>query len=89
MASSSLDRRWASSSSAWPIMSACAVALMANLEVPHAVLREQLIGAVEMVLHLERRSDGSRGAVALAEVGPAYGGLGLREVWRRREDAGE
>lgn len=61
------------------------LALMAGLGVPQAVLREQLVGAVDLVLHLERLRDGTRRALALAEVVEAWGAGCTRELWRREE----
>ncbi len=59
------------------------LALMAGLEVPHDVVREQLANALDLVLHLERTPSGTRRALALAELKPRSGGIGLREVWSR------
>lgn len=59
------------------------LALMAGLRVPHEVLREQLGNALELILHLERSADGTRRALTLAELTPAAGGIGLRELWSR------
>jgi pilus assembly protein CpaF len=59
------------------------LALMADVGLPHAAIREQLGRGVELVLHTERARDGSRRAVELGEVGPKAGGVGLRELWRR------
>ena len=62
------------------------LAMMAGLGVPHDVVREQLAGAIDLVLHLERGPGGSRRAVALGEV-VAAGGPALREIWRRTGEA--
>jgi pilus assembly protein CpaF len=59
------------------------LALMADVGLPHAAIREQLGRGIELVLHTERARDGSRRAVELGEVGPKAGGVGLRELWRR------
>jgi pilus assembly protein CpaF len=59
------------------------LALMAGVGLPHAAIREQLGRGVELVLHTERSPDGARRAVELAEVCPAAGGVGVRELWRR------
>jgi pilus assembly protein CpaF len=59
------------------------LALMAGVGLPHAAIREQLSRGIELVLHTERARDGSRRAVELGAVGPAAGGVGLREIWRR------
>ena len=63
------------------------LAMMAGLGVPHDVVREQLAGAIDLVLHLERGLAGSRRAVALGEVFGAAEGPALRELWRRTGDA--
>ena len=52
------------------------LAMMAGLGVPHEVVREQLAGALDLVLHLERGPRGSRLAVCLSR--------GDRERRRRR-----
>jgi pilus assembly protein CpaF len=63
------------------------LAMMAGLGVPHDVVREQLAGAIDLILHLERGPAGSRRAVALGEVVAAADGAAVREVWRRTGDA--
>jgi pilus assembly protein CpaF len=59
------------------------LAMMAGLGVPHAVVRDQLAGAIDLVLHLERGEGGARVAVELAEVVRDGGEPVLRELWRR------
>jgi len=61
------------------------LAMMAGLGVPHEAIREQLGRALDLVLHLERGSAGSRYAVTLSEVVPAAGAEApsVRELWRR------
>jgi pilus assembly protein CpaF len=59
------------------------LAMMAGLGVPHDVVREQLAGAIDLVLHLERGAGGSRYAVSLAEVVRIAGIAAVREVWTR------
>jgi pilus assembly protein CpaF len=58
------------------------LALMAQVGLPHAAIREQLGRGIRLVLHTERTRDGSRRAVELAEVVPAAGAVGVRELWR-------
>jgi pilus assembly protein CpaF len=58
------------------------LALMAHVGLPHAAIREQLGRGIQLVLHTERARDGSRRAVELAEVVPAAGTVGVRELWR-------
>jgi pilus assembly protein CpaF len=57
------------------------LAMMAGLGVPHAVVREQLLRAVDLVLHLRREGGGARRAVALAEVGRLGERAAVRELW--------
>lgn len=62
------------------------LAMMAGLGVPHEVVREQIAGAIDLVLHLERGPRGSRRAAALAEVVRVAGAPTVRELWARDED---
>jgi pilus assembly protein CpaF len=64
------------------------LAMMAGLGIPHQVVRGQLEGALDLVLHLEREPGGERVATCLAEVVRAAGGPALRERWRRAPDPG-
>jgi pilus assembly protein CpaF len=57
------------------------LAMMAGLGVPHAVVREQLLRAVDLVLHLRREGGGARRAVALAEVERIGERAAVRELW--------
>ncbi len=59
------------------------LAMMSGLDVPHEVVRDQLLGAVDYVLHLERAGGGTRRAVQLSEISGRAGGMALREVWSR------
>jgi pilus assembly protein CpaF len=59
------------------------LAMMAGLGVPHEVVRGQVTGAIDLVLHLERGPRGSRRAVILSAVSRVAGGAGLTEVWSR------
>jgi pilus assembly protein CpaF len=63
------------------------LALMAGVGLPHGVVREQLTGAVDAVLHLERLADGTRRAQVLCEVEARAGEV--RELWRRPPPQGE
>jgi pilus assembly protein CpaF len=67
------------------------LALMADVALPHAAVREQLADAIDLVVHQARLPDGSRRVVGLSEVvrvasGPAtrelYAWRGGRPVWR-------
>src|SRR6476469_6651234 len=59
------------------------LAMMAGLGVPHEVVREQLAGAIDLVLHLERGAGGSRLATGLSEVVRVAGTAAVRELWVR------
>ena len=59
-----------------------ALALMAGLGLPHAAVREQVAGALDLVVHQARAADGSRRVQCVAEVVRAAGGPAVRDVWR-------
>jgi pilus assembly protein CpaF len=72
------------------------LALMAGLGLPHAAIRDQVLGAIDLVVHQARCADGARRVVALAEVvrgddGPQardlYAVRDGRERWRPPSDA--
>jgi pilus assembly protein CpaF len=42
--------------------------LMAGMDLPHRAIREQIAGALDMIIQLERLRDGSRKVVAISEV---------------------
>jgi pilus assembly protein CpaF len=42
--------------------------LMAGMDLPHRAIREQIAGALDMVVHLERLRDGTRKCVAVSEI---------------------
>ncbi len=56
---------------------------MAGVGLPHAVVRDQVARAVELVVHQARRPDGSRVVEAIAEVAPGGGGAEVRVVAER------
>ena len=56
------------------------LALMADVGLPHAAIREQVAGAVDLVVHQVRRRDGSRVVTSVAEVVRVAGGAGTREL---------
>jgi pilus assembly protein CpaF len=70
------------------------LALMADVALPHAAVRQQLASALDLVVHLERNRGGARRVVELAEVVRFAGDVGVtsllgahgREV---REPSGE
>jgi pilus assembly protein CpaF len=54
--------------------------LMGDVELPHAAVREQVVSAVDLVVHIARHVDGGRRVGAVSEVGAigADGRVGLR-----------
>jgi pilus assembly protein CpaF len=42
--------------------------LMGDVDVPLAAVREQLVSALDLVVHVARQLNGARGVVAVAEV---------------------
>lgn len=56
------------------------LALMAGVGLPHEAVREQLGRAIDLIVHLERGGDGRRRVVQVAEVVPALGEHGVREL---------
>jgi pilus assembly protein CpaF len=54
------------------------LALMADVGLPHSAVRDQVAGAVELVVHQSRRSDGSRVVESIAEVVPEGEGASVR-----------
>jgi pilus assembly protein CpaF len=56
------------------------LALMAGLGLPHGAIAEQVQRGVDLVVHLERRSDGSRRVTEIAEVVRAAGATAVRSV---------
>ncbi len=65
------------------------LAMMAGLGVPHEVVRDQMGGAIDLVLHLERGPAGTRHAVALADVVRVAGAPATREIWSRQSAESE
>jgi pilus assembly protein CpaF len=62
------------------------LSLMADVALPHAAVREQIAGALDIVIHLERTRAGSRRVVSLGEVVRVAGEVGLRELYSFRDD---
>jgi pilus assembly protein CpaF len=60
------------------------LALMADLGLPHAALREQVADAFDLVLCQARDSSGRRRVVAVAEVVRVAGGAAAREIYAWR-----
>jgi len=57
------------------------LALMAGLGIPHEAVREQVAGAIDLVVHQQRSATGERRIQALAEVVRVAGGAGTRELY--------
>jgi pilus assembly protein CpaF len=61
------------------------LALMAGLGLPHEAVREQVAGALDLVVHQARLPDGTRRVVAVSEVVRVAGGAGTRELYALRD----
>jgi pilus assembly protein CpaF len=57
------------------------LALMADVGLPHAAVREQVAGAVDLVVHQARVPGGARQVVGVSEVVRVAGGPGTRQVY--------
>ena len=56
------------------------LALMADVALPHAAVREQVASALDLVVHQSRAADGTRTVRSIAEVVRVAGGAGTREL---------
>lgn len=56
------------------------LALMAGLGLPHGAIAEQVQRGIDLVVHLERRADGSRRVVEIAEVLRVAGATAVRAL---------
>ena len=61
------------------------LALMADVALPHAAIREQVADAIDVVVHQARMRDGARRVTAVAEVVRVAGAVGVREVYALRD----
>ena len=61
------------------------LALMAGVGLPHAAIRDQVAGALDVVVHQARLPDGTRRVVAVAEVVRVAGGPATRELFAWRD----
>jgi pilus assembly protein CpaF len=61
------------------------LALMAELGLPHAAVREQVADAIDLVVCQARMADGSRRVTAVSEVVRVAGGAGVRDVFSLRD----
>jgi pilus assembly protein CpaF len=60
------------------------LALMAEVGLPHAAVRELVADALDLVVHQARMPDGTRRVVAVSEVLRVAGGPATRELFRLR-----
>ncbi len=60
------------------------LALMADVALPHAAIREQVAAAIDLVVHQIRDAAGARRIVAVGEVVRVAGGPGVRELYALR-----
>jgi pilus assembly protein CpaF len=65
------------------------LALMADLGLPHAAVREQVASAVDLVVHQSRGGGGGRRVEAVSEVVRVAGGAGARELFGPRAGTDE
>ena len=65
------------------------LALMSDLRIGADVLREQLTGALDRVVHVERLPGGGRAASSYFEVVRSAGSAAVRELWSREPSAAE
>jgi pilus assembly protein CpaF len=61
------------------------LALMADVGLPHAAVREQVASAIDLVVHQARQRDGSRRVVSLCEVVRVASGPATRELYAVRD----
>ena len=61
------------------------LALMADVALPHAAVRQQVADAVDLVVHQVRAPDGARRVAAVAEVVRVAGGPAVRDVYTLRD----
>jgi pilus assembly protein CpaF len=61
------------------------LALMADVGLPHAAVREQIAAAIDLVVHQARQGDGSRRVVSLCEVVRVASGPATRELYAVRD----
>ncbi|MEZ5120843.1 MAG: CpaF family protein [Solirubrobacterales bacterium] len=61
------------------------LALMADVGLPHAAVREQVAAAIDLVVHQSRMRDGARKVVTLSEVVRVASGPATRELYAFRD----
>jgi pilus assembly protein CpaF len=64
------------------------LALMAGVGLPHDAVREQVAGAIDLVVHQARTTDGSRRIEEVSEVTRVAGGAGVRTIYAARGSGG-
>jgi pilus assembly protein CpaF len=62
------------------------LALMAGVGLPHAAVAEQVRRGIDLIVHLERRADGARRVVEIAEVVPAATAAGVHSLDGRTDE---
>jgi pilus assembly protein CpaF len=60
------------------------LALMADVALPHAAVRDQIGSALDLIVHLERERDGGRRVVSVGEVVRVANEVGVRELYSLR-----
>src|SRR4051812_1200778 len=65
------------------------LALMADIGLPHAAIREQVADAFDLVVCQSRLSDGTRRVTSVAEVVRIAAGTGARELYTWHDGAGQ
>jgi pilus assembly protein CpaF len=58
------------------------LALMAEVGLPHAAIREQVARGFDVIAHVSRNADGARRVTSVAEVTCVDGGPRMWELWR-------
>jgi pilus assembly protein CpaF len=61
------------------------LALMADVALPHAAIREQIADALDLIVHQSRLPDGRRQVVAVSEVVRVAGGPATRDLYTVRD----
>ncbi|HEV2076179.1 MAG TPA: CpaF family protein [Thermoleophilaceae bacterium] len=61
------------------------LALMAGVGLPHAAVQEQVVGALDLVVHQARGRGGARRVESVAEVVRVAGGAAARELYALRQ----
>lgn len=61
------------------------LALMADVDLPHAAVREQVADGLDLIVHQARLRDGRRQVVAVSEVVRVAGGPATRDLYTVRD----